>query len=171
MSETTINILLVEDDPVDQMAFKRLVKTAALPYAYRIATSCAEARPLLQTMSFDVAILDHGLGDGTAVELPIMQTNLPIIIMSGNRNEELVAQTKHAGVSAYLIKDPDGAYLDVLPGAIAQAIHRPKYQHVEDGCQPQSPINHTRGGGTYREEKETTTRTRLHVRSQSNIFT
>jgi len=124
MSATTINVLLVEDDLVDQMAFERLVRTAALPYEYRIATSCAEARRLLQTMSFDVAILDHCLDDGTVCELREGCPDLPIIITSGNSSEALAVQAKQAGVSAYITKDLAGTYLESLPLAIERAMQR-----------------------------------------------
>jgi DNA-binding NtrC family response regulator len=122
MSETTIKVLLVEDDIVDQMAFERFVRAAALPYAYRIANSCAEARQLLQTMSFDVAILDHCLDDGTAFELRDGCPDLPIIITSGNSSEALAVQAKQAGVSAYVTKDPEGRYLAALRLAIERVM-------------------------------------------------
>jgi DNA-binding NtrC family response regulator len=124
MSETTINVLLVEDDIVDRMAFERFVRAAALPYAYRIAKSCDEARQLLQTMSFDVAILDHCLDDGTAFELREGCPDLPIIITSGNSSAALVVQAKQAGVYAYITKDPDGTYLEALRLAIERAMQQ-----------------------------------------------
>jgi DNA-binding NtrC family response regulator len=133
MSETTIKILLVEDDIVDRMAFERFVRAAALPYEYRIATSCDEARQLLQTMSFDVAILDHCLDDGTAFELRDGCPDLPIIITSGNSSEALALQAKQAGVSAYTTKDPEGTYLEALSLAIEQAMQSRLYHHQGGG--------------------------------------
>jgi len=44
MDSKLIDVLLIEDDVVDQMAFKRLVKTMELPYNYTIADSVASAR-------------------------------------------------------------------------------------------------------------------------------
>jgi len=124
MPVPSIKVLLVEDNLIDQMAFERFVRAAALPYEYWIANSCEEACRLLQTMSFDVVILDHGLCDGTAFEMPAMQPDLPMIITSGNSNTELAVQAKQASVSAYFIKDSDGMYLHALPSAIDRAIQR-----------------------------------------------
>ena len=124
MPAPSIKILLVEDDIVDRMAFERFVRAESLPYEYRIANSCAEARQLLQTMSFDVAILDHCLDDGTAFELRDGCPDLPIIITSGNSSEALAVHAKQAGASAYITKDPAGTYLEALPLAIEQAIQQ-----------------------------------------------
>ncbi len=43
MGNTRYKILLVEDDKLDQMAFKRLVKDNDLPYDCIIAGSISEA--------------------------------------------------------------------------------------------------------------------------------
>jgi len=64
-----LHVLLVEDNEVDRMAFERLVEREDLPYDYRVAASISEARELLATERFDVALLDYMLGDGTAFDL------------------------------------------------------------------------------------------------------
>ena len=49
-------VLLIEDDKVDQMAFKRLVKEQDLPYDYIIAGSVSKAREALGLEKFDIVI-------------------------------------------------------------------------------------------------------------------
>jgi DNA-binding NarL/FixJ family response regulator len=124
MSETIITILLAEDDKVDQMAFGRFVRAAALPYVYHIANSCAEAYLLLQIVPFDVVIIEHGLCSEATFEVLSMWPDLPMIITSGIHNEILAEQAKQAGVSAYFTKDTEGTYLEALPLAIERAIKR-----------------------------------------------
>jgi PleD family two-component response regulator len=69
MANTDQRVLLVEDDKVDQLAFKRLVKTKNLPYDYTIAGSVAEAKKILEANRFDLIITDYYLGDGDAFAL------------------------------------------------------------------------------------------------------
>ena len=40
---TNYKVLLIEDDELDQMAFKRYLNTEKLPYEYEIASSISEA--------------------------------------------------------------------------------------------------------------------------------
>jgi len=46
MEKKRIKVLLVEDDKVDQIAFKRLVKNENLFYDYTIAGSVSEAKEI-----------------------------------------------------------------------------------------------------------------------------
>ena len=62
----SINILLIEDDLIDRMAFKRFVEAEKLPFDYAEAGSVSEARKILDAASFDIVISDYLLGDGTA---------------------------------------------------------------------------------------------------------
>ena len=69
MEDTRYKILLVEDDRLDQMAFKRLVKEENLPYDYTIAGSVAQAAQILGGEKFDLVFVDYLLGDGTAFDV------------------------------------------------------------------------------------------------------
>jgi CheY-like chemotaxis protein len=58
MEEKRFRILLVEDDRLDQMAFKRMVKEENLPYDYTIAGSVAQAGVILAGEKFDLIFVD-----------------------------------------------------------------------------------------------------------------
>ena len=118
------NMLFVEDDRVDQMAFKRFARKEALPYAYRIAGSVAEARRILETERFDVAVVDYLLGDGVAFDLFKDLHDTPIVVVTGIGNEEIAVTAMKAGAYDYLIKDAAGNYLKTLPMTVANAIKR-----------------------------------------------
>jgi len=68
MSNESIRVLLIEDDIVDQMAFKRLVKKYDLPYEYMIADSVRKTREIAASHHFDIVLTDYNLGDG----MPLM---------------------------------------------------------------------------------------------------
>ncbi|HEY9647151.1 MAG TPA: PAS domain S-box protein, partial [Chroococcidiopsis sp.] len=123
---TSIRVLLVEDDTIDQLAFTRCVKQLALPYDYTIAGSLAEAKAILAERSFDVAILDFYLGDGNSLELiePVKSQHLPFIVATGSGDEETAVQMMQQGAHDYLIKDPEHHYLKVLASTVNQAIAR-----------------------------------------------
>ncbi|MBD2328126.1 PAS domain S-box protein [Alkalinema sp. FACHB-956] len=142
----SIKVLLVEDDVIDQLAFTRCVKQTFLPYQYTVATSLAEAQSILECHSFDVAILDFHLGDGTALELveQVQSHKLPFIIATGSGDEEIAVRLMQHGAYDYLIKDPDRHYLKILSTTVDKAIARKQaeeqiqllthaVQHVRDG--------------------------------------
>jgi len=122
MRRSEINIFLIEDDKVDQMAFKRFVKSEGLPYKYEIAGSISEAKKVLKSKNFEVVITDYMLGDGTSFEIFDSIIDTPIIFITGAGDEEIAVKAMKAGAYDYLIKDPDRHYLKVLPITVENAI-------------------------------------------------
>ncbi|MEY3303840.1 MAG: response regulator [Pseudanabaena sp.] len=121
-----IRVLLVEDDRIDYLAFVRFVKQGDLPYDYALAQSLAEAKDILAAQSFDIAILDYLLGDGTSFELfdILKSQNCPFIIATGTGDEETAARLMNEGAYDYLIKDPDLKYLKILPATVSKVLAR-----------------------------------------------
>ncbi len=118
-------ILLVEDDVVDQMAFKRLVQETKLSYKYNVVSSVQSAQELLKTEFFNVIISDDNLGDGTVFDiLDLVANRYPVIVSTASGTEEIALKAMKAGAYDYLIKDPDRNYLKVLPHKVANAVQR-----------------------------------------------
>ncbi|MER3446094.1 MAG: hybrid sensor histidine kinase/response regulator [Candidatus Dadabacteria bacterium] len=117
-----IRILVIEDDKVDQMAFKRIVKDEGLSYDYDIAGSVSEAKKFLDSKRFDIVITDYMLGDGTAFDILDLIKDTPIIIVTGSGDEEIAVKAMKRGAYDYLIKDPERNYLKVLPITVESAI-------------------------------------------------
>ena len=126
METTRYKVLLIEDDKIAQMAFRRLVRDEHLPYDYTIASSVSEANTILRTNRFDILIVDYLLGDGTAFDILDSITNTPTIFATGAGNEELAVKAMKAGAYDYLIKDSTHNYLKVLPEIIKNAIRHKK---------------------------------------------
>ncbi|MDF2533359.1 MAG: multi-sensor hybrid histidine kinase, partial [Clostridia bacterium] len=124
MENRGYRILLVEDDIIDQMAFKKMVRNKELNYDYLVAGSAKEAAAAVENNSFDLVITDYLLGDGTAFDVMKMLKETPVIITTGAGNEEVAVRAMHEGASDYLVKDSDGNYLKVLPITIENVIER-----------------------------------------------
>ena len=69
MTTEKIRVLLIEDDLIDQMSFKRLVKKYDLPYEYTIADSVKKTREIAVNQKFDIVLTDYNLGDGNAFDV------------------------------------------------------------------------------------------------------
>src|ERR1700757_132199 len=124
MEET--RILVIEDDKIDQMAFKRFVKDENLSYNYTIAGSVSEAKRILDSERFDIVITDFFLGDGTAFDIFDLIKDTPITVATGTGDEEVAVKAMKGGAYDYLIKDLERNYLKVLPVTVENAIKHKK---------------------------------------------
>ncbi|MHC4114395.1 MAG: sensor histidine kinase [Planctomycetota bacterium] len=125
-NNTKYRVLFVEDDRIDQTAFQQMVKDEGLPYNYAIAGSVSEAKSMLGSERFDVAIVDHFLGDGTAFDVLDSAAETPVIFATGAGDEGLAVKAMKAGACDYIIKDPVHNYLKVLPELVKNAIKHKK---------------------------------------------
>jgi PAS domain S-box-containing protein len=126
MTEEKIHVLIIEDDAVDQMAYERFFKKEDIPYNYIFADSVKSAKGKLTENSFDIIISDYMLGDGTALDLFPDFKHTPIILVTGTGDEETAVKAMKLGASDYLIKDPEGFFLNTLPVTVKNALARRK---------------------------------------------
>ncbi len=129
MDNTRYKVLLIEDDKIDQIAFKRLVENEKLPYDCEIAGSVSEARSILRSEKFDIVIADYLLGDGTAFDTLDLVKNTPIIFITGAGSEEIATEAWKSGAYDYLIKDNERNYLKAVPITVENAI---KHKQMEE---------------------------------------
>ncbi len=122
MENTRYKILFIEDNQLDQMAFKRFVDENDIPYDCTIAGSVSEAQQALNSDRFDIVITDHSLGDGTAFEILNSVENTPVIVVTGAGDEETAIKAWKAGAYDYLIKDLDQNYLKAIPITVQNAV-------------------------------------------------
>ncbi|MFZ2149204.1 MAG: PAS domain S-box protein [Sedimentisphaerales bacterium] len=126
MENTRYKILLIEDNQLDQMAFKRCVDDNAIPYDCTIAGSVSEARCALDSDRFDIIIADHSLGDGTAFDILDSAKDTPVIVVTGAGDEETAVKFWKAGAYDYLIKDLDQNYLKAIPITVENTVSHKK---------------------------------------------
>jgi len=116
-------VLLVEDDRLDQMIFRKFVRDAGLSYDCTIVGSVAEARDVLRwSAPFDIAVSDYLLGDGTAFDILDLVKEAPVILVTGAGGEETAVRAWKAGAYDYLVKDAHGDYLNALAIAVENAV-------------------------------------------------
>lgn len=80
-----------------------------------------------QSMRYDVLLLDYRLPDDTALDLlktirTQRRLDVPVVVVTGQGDEEVAAQTLRLGASAYLVKHPH--YLVQLPSVLESAHYR-----------------------------------------------
>jgi PAS domain S-box-containing protein len=117
-----IRILLIEDDTVDQLAFKRHLEREKLPYHYEVVQSMKDALAALKRQVFDIIVSDYNLGDGTALDVCEAAKGIPLIVITGAGNEEIAVKALKSGAYDYIIKDADRNYLKVLPLTVEKAV-------------------------------------------------
>jgi len=123
MEKTRYKVLLIEDNQLDQMAFKRFVEGNKIGYDYTIAGSVADGKRAMRTDHFDIIITDHSLGDGTAIDVLNSAKDMPIIVVTGAGDEETAVNAWKAGAYDYMVKDINQDYLKAIPRTVENAIH------------------------------------------------
>lgn len=130
MDNTRYKVLLIEDDKLDQTAFKRFIEHEELPYDYTIAGSVSEARGILDAERFDIVISDYSLGDGTAFDILDSVKNIPVILITGAGDEEIAVKAIKSGAYDYTTKDLERNYLKAIPITIENAIKHKRLEEI-----------------------------------------
>lgn len=106
--EEIIKILVVEDDEVDRMAVRRALNTAGIPVEMAVAVDGKSAIATLNQQSFECVLLDYRLpdGDGLALvqEIRGAGSKVPLIVLTGQGDEQLAVELMKSGASDYLPK-------------------------------------------------------------------
>jgi PAS domain S-box-containing protein len=126
-------VLLVEDDRIDQIIFRKFVRDAGLSYDCTIVSSVSEAQDVLRwSAPFDIVVCDYLLGDGTAFDVLALVEDSPVILVTGAGGEETAVRAWKAGAYDYLVKDAHGNYLQALAITVENAIeHRRSKKELE----------------------------------------
>ncbi|MGF1488066.1 MAG: ATP-binding protein [Prochloraceae cyanobacterium] len=127
-----INILLIEDNPVDALLIeKQLKKSNFIKFEITHADYLHKAISKLQKQNFfDVVLLDLTLPDSKGINtfLTIKELNpcLPIILLTGISDEKIAIKALRQGAQDYLLKDE--AHGKLIIQAIRYAIERKQNQ-------------------------------------------
>lgn len=108
-SQSSLHVLIVEDDRVDQMALTRALERCAEPVTYQVAQTLADARALLDEVNFDCALFDFNLPDGTVLEHLSRDgagraRRVPVVVVTGLEGEEAGLSSLQHGAQDYLLK-------------------------------------------------------------------
>jgi PAS domain S-box-containing protein len=117
MHEQRFRILLVEDNPGDAFLVKTLLEETGEPFDIEHCSDLSSAQKLLNAeqpnSSFDVVLLDLTLPDSSGVEtirrVRECAARVPVVVLTGHKDEELAFEALQHGAEDYLTKEfPDG---------------------------------------------------------------
>lgn len=118
-----LKLLLVDDDEVDRLALRRGLVRAGLDAALTETDSAEAALSLFAPPApphFDLALIDLNLPGDDGLELlralKRHDAAMPVIVMTGQGNEERAVELMKAGASDYLIKGT------VAPARLGQSV-------------------------------------------------
>jgi PAS domain S-box-containing protein len=124
--EEKLRILLIDDDEVDRMAVRRALRASQM--LVQETGDGATALQMLRQERIDCALLDYRLPDRDGLEVltDVRRAGVrtPIIMLTGQGDEQLAVDMMKAGANDYLVKGR--LSLDVLAQSIRNAvrIHR-----------------------------------------------
>lgn len=109
MEDKTINILLIDDDEVDRLAVRRVLKKTDLSVTITESEDGKSAIATLQNQKFDLILLDYRLPDSSGLELinqikKSLSIDSPLIVLTGQGDEFIAVEIMKAGAADYLNK-------------------------------------------------------------------
>lgn len=127
MQESTLKILVVDDDDVDRERIRRMLKAANVKAEIEEAVDADESLAILSDCDYDCIIVDYRLGatDGLSLLNDIRTTltkKCAVIMVTGLGDEEIAAEAMRLGASDYLVKNQLKS--PQLLRAILSAVHR-----------------------------------------------
>jgi signal transduction histidine kinase len=106
--EDHLKVLIVDDDVVDRLMVSRALKKTDICIEQVEATTAAEAITILAKSSFDCAFIDYYLPDQEGLmlvrTLRAAGVKIPLIILTGQGDEQIAVESMKAGASDYLSK-------------------------------------------------------------------
>ena len=123
---TAVSLLYIDDDPgIGRLVQLRLERSGCV---VRLAGDGAAGVELALTESFDAIALDHYMPgqDGLEVlavlrEFPNMP---PVIFVTAAEEPRIAVAALKAGAADYVVKDVQGAFLDLLGPTVRHAIEQ-----------------------------------------------
>ena len=106
--EELLSILIVDDDEVDRMAVGRSLRKVGVKLEVTEAQDCGGAIALLKENTFDCVFLDFRLPDRNGLDLVkqvrSLNIKVPLIVLTGQGDEQIAVDLMKAGASDYLSK-------------------------------------------------------------------
>jgi PAS domain S-box-containing protein len=131
---STARVLLVEDNPADARLVEILLSEAGSSADFEVAHSerFAEALQRLEEATFEVILLDLSLPDSSGIEtvsrMRAAAPRTPMVVLSGQDDEEVALRAVQQGAQDYLIKGQgDG---NLLARTIRYAIERQRAEEA-----------------------------------------
>lgn len=106
--EESLEILVVDDDEADRMAVRRALDKTSIQVRLSEVRGYVEAIDLLQQTTFDGVFLDYQLPDQDGLslvqEIRRLGIRVPLIVLTGQGDEQIAVELMKAGATDYLSK-------------------------------------------------------------------
>ncbi len=104
-----ISVLLIEDNPDDAVLIQLYLSSAMkVPYEVKHVDRLSNGLECLKNGGFDVVLLDLELPDGqgliTFEKAHAQAPNIPIIVLTGNDDDDFAVEAVQKGAQDYLVK-------------------------------------------------------------------
>ena len=143
-------ILLIEDNPGDARLVKEyLFERNATLYDFDHADSLHSGLTLLNNKKVDVILLDLSLPDShgldTFIGLNTKYPGVPVVVLTGNDDDEMAARAVHLGAQDYLVKNRiDGSILNrVITYALERNYLNAEFKKLNRTLKVLSKVNRT----------------------------
>jgi PAS domain S-box-containing protein len=127
-----LNILMLEDIPIDAEMIERELQNANILYNARRVASKNKFLKELEIFSPDLVLADYSLPQFSGLEaLKIVREKkerIPFILVTGMKNEEIAVECLKEGADDYILKSS----LRRLPGAIQNALEKQRAERENE---------------------------------------
>ncbi|MGB2862023.1 MAG: PAS domain S-box protein [Sedimentisphaerales bacterium] len=129
-TSSNLRIVLVQENENDRLLFRRAFQKSDVSCEISDFSRAEEALEQLgaDASSFDVVAVDHNLPGISGMDLcrKLLDKKIPppLVLLAETGSEQLVAEALMAGVHDYIIKDPKGGYLELLPMSLINIARR-----------------------------------------------
>lgn len=137
MNQTTVRVLLVEDDVVDRLACHRALR-AESDFVLELSEAETANAGLqhVRARTPDLILLDYHLPDMDGAEFltelagATGEVEVPVVMLTGALDIAVAVDAMRRGARDYLVKDSEGDYLKLLPTVI-QRVLRERQAHAD----------------------------------------
>lgn len=119
-TKDTLSVLIVEDNYVDQQLISRMCDSHNFIENYQLAGTLSGAKQALLTSEIDLIITDYNLPDGKGSELIDNEKNLPVIVITGMNDQQVIIESMKHGAADFLLKDIDNKFLEYLDANVVR---------------------------------------------------
>lgn len=130
MTHIQINVLIIEDNAVDAVLIKKILRDKAGLFSVDSAACLSDGLKHMGEKRFDVIILDLSLPDSTGIEtfLKVQERmpQVPVIMLTGLDDEDTAMLALRKGAQDYLVKGTIGQHL--LIRSLKYAIERKRIE-------------------------------------------
>jgi PAS domain S-box-containing protein len=172
MSETSLKLLLVEDNSLDVRLLQEILKCAPHEFALTTVGYMREAESHLATNAVDIILLDLGLPDARGLEAVrrarTAAPRIPLIVLTGCEDEVVADQALRGGAQDFLVKGT--IETPGLLRAIRYATHRMKAEVEMQKAQEEAEAANRVKGELLAELQAAHAETELFLRSIPSIL-